>query len=293
MYLPGGRPNKPRIHIIRRRTEVQGLRSWTPPGGTLGSIVGEALQRAEALRARTAELEDRARSIAPPAGFASALRRADVAVIAEVKRRSPSKGWINPGISAGGQASAYQAGGASAISILTEPRHFGGSMDDLASVRDAVQLPVLRKDFHVDPVQLLEAKAAGASAALLIVRALSPDQLVRMADAAARLELECLVEVRDTEELERALAIAAAVIGVNSRNLETLAVDPAAADRLIAQVPSAVLAVAESGVAARGDVERAARAGADAVLVGSAISASADPAAAVSALVGVARSGRA
>jgi indole-3-glycerol phosphate synthase len=272
---------------------VQGLRSWTPPGGTLGSIVGEAVQRAEALRGRTAELEDRASSLAPPAGFASALRRADVAVIAEVKRRSPSKGWINPDISAGAQASAYQAGGASAISILTEPRHFAGSMDDLAGVRDAVQLPVLRKDFHVDPVQLLEAKAAGASAALLIVRALSPDQLVRMAAAAARLELECLVEVRDAEELDRALAIGAAVIGVNSRNLETLAVDPAAADKLIGQVPSSVLAVSESGVASRADVERTARAGTDAVLVGSAVSAAADPAAAVSALVGVARSGRA
>jgi len=166
-------------------------------------------------------------------------------------------------------------------------------MDDLAAVRHAVELPVLRKDFHVYPVQLLEAKAAGASAALLIVRALSPDQLVRMAAAAARLELECLVEVRDTEELDRALAIGAAVIGVNSRNLETLVVDPAAADKLIGQVPSSVLAVSESGVAGRADVERAARAGADAVLVGSAVSAAAHPAAAVSALVGVARGGRA
>jgi indole-3-glycerol phosphate synthase len=271
---------------------VQGLRAWTPPGGTLGSIIAQAVHRAEALRARTAELEARARSAPRPPGFAAALRRADLAVIAEVKRRSPSKGWINPEISAPDRAAAYQAGGASAISVLTEPEHFGGSTDDLVAVRRAVDLPVLKKDFHVDPVQLLEAKAAGASAALLIVRALSPDQLLRMADAAVGLELDCLVEVRDADELDRALAISAAVIGVNSRNLETLAVDAAAADRLIRQVPDSVVAVAESGVNGRADVERVALAGADAVLVGSAVSAAGDPTSAVRELTGVARRSR-
>ena len=271
---------------------MQGLRAWTPPGGTLGAIVAEAVQRADAMRTRTAELEAQARAAVTAPGFASALRRADVAVIAEVKRRSPSKGWINPAISAGGQASAYQAGGASAISVLTEPEHFGGSIDDLAAVRRAVQLPVLKKDFHVDPVQLLEAKATGASAALLIVRALSPDQLVRMTEVAARLELECLVEVRDAEELDRALAVSAAVIGVNSRNLETLAVDPGTAEGLMRQIPDSVIAVAESGVTGRGDVERLATAGADAVLVGSAVSAARDPSVAVRELTGVSRRGR-
>ena len=271
---------------------MQGLRSWTPPGGTLGAIVAEAVQRADALRARTAELDARARDVPKAPGFAAALRREHVAVIAEVKRRSPSKGWINPALAAPAQASAYEHGGAAAISVLTEPAHFGGSVEDLAAVRRAVRLPVLKKDFHIDPVQLIEAKAIGASAALLIVRALSPDQLVRMAEAAAALELECLVEVHTTEELDRALAMAPAVIGVNSRDLETLAVDPAAAARLLGQIPDSTVAVAESGVSGRADVERVASAGADAVLVGSAISAAADPMEAVRELARVRRSGR-
>lgn len=272
---------------------MQGLRAWTPPGGTLGAIVAEVAQRAEALRARSRELEAQARDVPQPPGFAAALRRPDVAVIAEVKRRSPSKGWINPSISAGEQATAYAAGEAAAISVLTEPEHFGGSVQDLLAVRGAVGVPVLKKDFHIDPVQLVEAKALGASAALLIVRALSPDQLVRMAEAAARLDLECLIEVRDDDELDRAMAISAAVIGVNSRNLETLAVEPGTADRLIRRIPKPVITVAESGVNGRQDVERAASAGADAVLVGSAVSVAQDPAAAVRELTGVRRSARA
>lgn len=271
---------------------MQGLRAWTPPGGTLGAIVAEAAQRVEALRSRTAELAAQARDVAPPPAFAAALRGTHVAVIAEVKRKSPSKGWINPGLSAAEQAVAYRTGGAAAISVLTEPAHFGGSTGDLVAVRREVGLPALKKDFHVDPVQLLEAKAAGASAALLIVRALSHDALQRMADAAAALDLECLVEVRDAEELDRALAISATVIGVNSRNLETLEIDSAAAERLIGEVPDTIVAVAESAVSNRADVERAARAGADAVLVGSAVSAASDPAAAVRRLADVSRSPR-
>jgi indole-3-glycerol phosphate synthase len=176
--------------------------------------------------------------------------------------------------------------------VLTEPAHFGGTTDDLVAVRREVGLPALKKDFHVDPIQLLEAKGAGASAALLIVRALSHDALQRMADAACELDLAVLVEVRDSDELERALAIGAAVIGVNSRNLETLAIDSAAAERLIGQIPDTIVAVAESAVSSREDVERVARAGADAVLVGSAVSAASDPAAAVRRLVGVSRSAR-
>jgi indole-3-glycerol phosphate synthase len=271
---------------------VQGLRAWTPPGGTLGAIVAEAAQRVEALRSRTAELAAQARDVAPPAAFAAALRGSHVAVIAEVKRRSPSKGWINPRLSAAAQAAAYRTGGAAAVSVLTEPAHFGGSTDDLVAVRREAGLPALKKDFHVDPVQLLEAKAAGASAALLIVRALSHDALTRMAHAAGELELECLVEVRDAEELDRALAIGATVIGVNSRNLETLAIDSAAAERLIGQIPNMIVAVAESGVSSREDVERLARTGVDAVLVGSAVSAASDPATAVRQLTGVSRSAR-
>jgi indole-3-glycerol phosphate synthase len=215
-----------------------------------------------------------------------------VQVIAEVKRRSPSKGWINPRLTAADQARAYAAGGAAAISVLTEPAHFGGSTDDLVSVRAAVSIPVLKKDFHVHPVQLAEARVVGASAALLIARALSPDDLLRMADAARQLELEVLIEIRDEDELQRALDAGASIIGINNRNLETLAIDPATSERLLGLVPPSVVAIAESGVSGRADVERIAARGADAVLVGSSVSASDDPIAAVAGLCGVSRVSR-
>jgi indole-3-glycerol phosphate synthase len=213
-------------------------------------------------------------------------------VIAEAKRRAPSKGWIKPGLSASDQARAYELGGATAISVLTEPAHFGGSTDDLLAVKAAVRIPTLKKDFHVAPIQLLEAKALGASAALLIVRALSPDALVAMMDTARALQLEVLVEVRDSAELERALDSGATIVGINNRNLETLIIDPSTAERLLVEVPSSIVAIAESGVSARGDVERVARCGADAVLVGSAISAADDPTAAVRDLSRVVRVAR-
>jgi indole-3-glycerol phosphate synthase len=215
-----------------------------------------------------------------------------VAVIAELKRRSPSKGAINPRISAGRQASLYERGGASALSILTESARFGGSSEDLTAARDAVRLPLLKKDFHVDPVQLLEAKSLGASAALLIARALSPAELDTMAIAAADLGLEILVEVRDEQELERALGVNARVIGVNNRNLETLEIDVETGTRLLPLVPGDRIAVAESGVRGVDDVRRAAASGADAVLVGSSLSAATDPTAAVRALTGVERVAR-
>jgi indole-3-glycerol phosphate synthase len=263
----------------------------------LGGIVAEASARAEALREREAELSRaaslaRAREPATPS-LAAALRGARVGVIAEIKRRSPSKGWINPGLSAVGQARAYEAGGAAAVSVLTEPIHFGGSIDDLTSVRAAVGMPVLKKDFHVEPIQLLEAKAIGASAALLIARALSPEQLARMADYARAIDLAVLVEVRDEDELARALDVGATIVGINNRNLESLVIETGTAERLLARIPANVVAVSESGVESRADVERVARAGADAVLVGSAISAAADPTAAVRDLASVPRVSRA
>jgi indole-3-glycerol phosphate synthase len=256
---------------------VQAFSAWSPPGGTLGAIVAEARERAEELKSRRAALSSQLGELCDVPGFASALRGPRVAVIAEVKRCSPSKGWINASISAPDQAAAYQDGGAAAISVLTEPAHFGGSIEDLAAVRGRVRIPVLKKDFHVDPVQLLEAKAIGASAALLIARALSPGDLERMTDCARELGLETLVEVRDEDELRRALDASASVIGINNRNLETLVIDPATAEQLLRAIPREVIAVAESGVAGRSDVERYARAGADAVLVGSAISGASDP----------------
>lgn len=237
-------------------------------------------------------MERRAAGLAAPPGFAAVLRAADVSVIAEVKRRSPSKGWIKPEMQTGIQAAAYAAGGAKAISVLTEPAHFAGSVDDLVTAREAVTVPLLKKDFHVEPVQLLEAKSLGASAALLIVRALGPRRLPTLMGAARELGLEVLVEVRDASELDLALLCGAEVVGINNRNLETLAIDAATSERLLGRVPGQVVAIAESGVSDRSDVERVARAGADAVLVGSSVSAAADPRDAVKRLTGVPRSAR-
>ena len=271
---------------------MQAFRAWSPPSGTLGGIVEEAYLRAKALRERSAELERGAARVGAAPSFASALRQPTVAIVAEVKRRSPSKGWIQPSLSAAAQARAYQGGGAAAISVLTEPEHFAGSTRDLTDVREAVSLPILKKDFHVEPIQLLEAKALGASAALLIARALPPDALRSMLDEARQLGLEALVEVRDERELELALALRATLLGINNRDLETLRIDATTSLGLLTTVPPEIVAIAESGVACRADVERLGQAGADAVLVGSSISASADPGNAVRELAGAPRVSR-
>jgi indole-3-glycerol phosphate synthase len=272
---------------------VQAFLRWTPPGGTLGTICEEAEARAKLLEARAAELERAAELARSAPSLQSALRSDDVRLIAEVKRRSPSRGDIAPRLDAPSQARAYVAGGAAAISVLTEPNHFGGSVQDLTAVRAAVTVPALKKDFHVRPIQLVEAKALCASAALLIARALSPDRLQEMARVARTLNLEVLVEIRDEAELERALECGATMIGVNNRNLETLVIDPATAERLIPKIPSGLVAIAESGVRTRTDVERYARCGADAVLVGSSISGAADPVQATREIAAVPRRPRA
>jgi indole-3-glycerol phosphate synthase len=272
---------------------VQAFRAWSPPGGTLGQLVSETRRRVDELKRRRRELEAGAAGQAPAVPFAAALRRPDVAVIAELKRRSPSRGDINLELSAARQAAAYEAGGAAAISVLTEPRHFGGSGEDLVAARGAAGVPLLKKDFHVDAIQLLEARALGASAVLLIARALDPSALADLVAQAAALGLEALIEVRREAELERALSTDAPVIGVNTRDLETLAMDFALCERLLPLIPAERVAVAESGVTSRADVARAAACGADAVLVGSALSAAADAAAAVRALTGVVRGSRA
>ncbi|MEP6621434.1 MAG: indole-3-glycerol phosphate synthase TrpC [bacterium] len=272
---------------------MQAFSDWSPPSGTLGNIVREAELRAGALVARRAELERAC--VATPVGpsLREALRGPSVALLTEVKRRSPSKGAIAEGLDAVTQARAYAEGGAAGISVLTEPAHFGGSVDDLVAVRREVALPALKKDFHVQPLQLVEARALGASAALLIVRALDPRTLVLLMDLGRELDLELLVEVRDERELERALAAGATMVGVNNRNLETLEIDPETSNRIIPLIPPDIIAVAESGVRSRADVERYAAVGADAVLVGSSLSASADPVAATRAIAGVARWSRA
>jgi indole-3-glycerol phosphate synthase len=284
------------LHYSRIIPEVQVYSgTWTPPKGVLGQLVTEARSRAAELRRSPAA--QLAEGEAPAPGFprppmAGALRRESVAVIAEVKRRSPSKGLINEGLSAGKQTQAYVHGGAAAVSVLTEPSHFGGSISDLSEASAAAVVPLLRKDFIVDPVQLTEARGAGASAVLLIARALAPAELATLAAAARSVGLEFLVEVRSEEELDRALALGARMIGVNNRDLETLVVDPTVCDRLIPLIPRECIAVAESGIRDVSHVGRAASVGADAVLVGSSISAASDPAGAVRALTGVRRIAR-
>lgn len=224
----------------------------------------------------------------PPRPFAEALRRVPApAVIGEVKRASPSAGPIAQ-VDPAAQARAYEAGGAAAISVLTEPTRFDGSLADLRAVHLAVSVPVLRKDFLVHPAQMMEARAAGADAVLLIAAALPRQELAAMLAAAADLGLGALVETHSEDELEEALAAGAEVVGVNARDLETLEVDPDRALRLLAEVPPDRVAVLESGISSRADVEAARRAGARAVLVGEALMRAPDPAAAIRELRGAA-----
>lgn len=259
---------------------------------TLGSILAATRERVAQARARAPDLLAAARDAAPTVPWLSAFRRADVGLIGEVKRRSPSFGPIAPGLSPAAHARAYVAGGAVAISVLTEEAHFGGSLTDLADVRKAVSVPLLRKDFIIDQTQLYEARIAGASAVLLIVRALESAQLEDLAATARELGLARLVEVHAGSELARALSVAPEAVGVNARDLDTFEVNLSGAERVLRAVPPGVLAVAESGLSQRSDVERVAGWGADAVLVGTAIARARDPERAVRRLVGVRRSGR-
>lgn len=228
----------------------------------------------------------------PPPDFAKALRQRTVSVIAELKRSSPSKGDIAPSLNTSERTRAYVQGGAAALSILTEATRFGGSLADLRAARAAVEVPLLRKDFITASVQLLEARVYGASAVLLIARALPASELIDLAAEARGLGLTPLVEIRDERELATAVAVPAAVIGVNNRDLETLIIEPAVGARVLPLIPKDRVAVYESGIADRAGVERAARLGADAVLVGSSLSQSADGAEAVRAIAAVARVGR-
>jgi indole-3-glycerol phosphate synthase len=254
--------------------------------------VGEAEARAAHLEKSRPRFLEALGQTPPGPSMIGALRSGAVTVIAEVKRRSPSKGAIDESLDAVDQARAYAGGGAAAVSILTEPTHFGGTVDDLRAVRAALAIPLLKKDFHVQPIQLLEARAIGAAAALLIVRALAPAQLDDLMAYGRVLGLELLVEIRGEHELDRALRAGATMIGVNNRDLESLRIDAGTAERLIPLVPAEVVAIAESGVRARSDVERYAACGADAVLVGSVLSGAADPAGATRELTGVPRRSR-
>lgn len=258
----------------------------------LEEILAAARATLPGLRHRARELEAVALHRPAPADFAKALRGVSVGVIAEVKRRSPSIGSINEALDPGALAQAYERGGAVAVSVLTEGTYFGGAIGDLEGVVASVSCPVLQKDFVLEEVQILQARAKGASAVLLIVRALDDMALRRLATFASDLGLATLVETHNPRELDRALAMGAGIIGVNARNLDTFTIDTAAAWELLCRVPSDRLAVAESGMATLADVGAAAEAGADAVLVGTALASAGEPAAAVATLAGVARVAR-
>ena len=243
---------------------------------------------AESKQLVTAEaLEQRLAGIDEPRSLSAALdsSRKSVAVIAEIKRASPSAGTFNANLSATETAEAYARGGAAAISVLTEPEFFKGSIDDLNAARGA-GLPVLRKDFILDPWQVLESRAAGADALLLIVRALDQNELEALLLSCKTLRMDALVEVYDEAEMSRALDAGATIVGVNNRDLESFEVDRGRTARLAPQVPDDVILVGLSGVGSRSDVEELGAAGAQAVLVGEALVRSDDPAAELRALRG-------
>ena len=249
----------------------------------------DATRRAVERRKRErplAELERQARPRSEGRPFAEALSRPGTSVIAEHKRRSPSAGAIREGATCADVVEAYESGGAAAISVLTEEAHFGGSLDDLAQARAATDLPLLRKDFTVDPYQLYEAKAAGADAVLLVTGSLEPHELGALYGMARDLDLDALVEVTGAEELERALELDVDVIGINNRDLADFSVDIQRTFDLLADVPAGKTVVSESGISRREQIEELEGVGVDAVLVGEALMRSADPAAALRELTG-------
>jgi indole-3-glycerol phosphate synthase len=222
-------------------------------------------------------LEQKIARAGPPKPFATALRGPHIRLIAEVKRASPTKGLIRPDLDAATMAQEYSANGAAAISVLTQDEHFGGSLADLVAVRQAVDLPVLRKDFIVEPYQVYEARAYGADAALLIVAILTPTQLKELVRLAHALGLTALVETHTAREVEEALAADAPVVGINNRNLRDFSVDLSTTLQLRPLIPSEVITVSESGIRTPEDVRLLREAGVDAVLVGEALVASANP----------------
>lgn len=252
----------------------------------LDSIIEGVREDLSARRLPLAAIHKRMEETAPALDALSFLTRDEMNVIAEVKRSSPSKGELATITDPASLAEQYQEAGAAAVSVLTERRRFGGSLEDLDAVRKRVTIPVLRKDFMVDEYQFLEARAHGADIVLLIVAALSKSQLRDFYDLATELGMASLIEVHTAQELESAMDIEPRIIGVNSRNLKTLDVDSAAFADLIPRIPSDVIRVAESGIATRSDVEFAQNAGATAILVGETLVKSGNPISAMQELLG-------
>lgn len=267
--------------LAHKAAEVAAAREARPP---------EDLQAALLVWARAAAL---GRPIVPPhRPFREALLGAPGAgrrIIAEVKRRSPSKGAIQAAADPVAVARAYEVGGAAAVSVLTDARYFGGSLDDLKAVRAAISLPVLRKDFIIDPYQLAESALAGADAVLLIARALPGDKLGRLLGDATALGLEALVEVHDEAELAAAVEAGATLIGINNRDLASFAVDLGVTRRLAPLAPAGAVVVSESGITGPEDLSALEAAGAHAFLVGESLMRASDPAAALRTLRGAAR----
>lgn len=241
--------------------------------GVLDEIVAGVREDLAERKAATpwVELERRLGTVPPARPVVGRLEAPELSVIAEVKRSSPSKGALAEIPDPAALAAEYAAGGAAAISVLTEGRRFGGSLADLEAVRGVVGTPVLRKDFIVEPYQLLEARIAGADMALLIVAALTDAKLGQLYDFATELGLTVLVEVHAASEVPRALDLGPKVVGVNNRNLQTLDVDLSQFERLAEGIPDDIVRVAESGIFTAADVQRVVRAGADAILVGEAL----------------------
>jgi indole-3-glycerol phosphate synthase len=265
-----------------------------PQQDILRAIVATKRLEVEALGRRRRELCARAADMPPARPFAASLSDdgETVALVAEVKRRSPGAGDIRPALDPAALARGYADAGARAVSVLTDGRYFGGSLADLTAVRRAVDLPVLRKDFTISPLQVHEARAGGADAVLLIVRILDDRALVELLGVAAELALSALVEVHDQAELERAVVAGASLIGINNRDLDTFRTDLAVTEGLLARVPAGVTVVSESGIRDAADVERLGAAGVDAVLVGETLLRAPDPGARAAALAGRARMSR-
>ncbi|HET7507035.1 MAG TPA: indole-3-glycerol phosphate synthase TrpC [Solirubrobacterales bacterium] len=255
----------------------------------MDQLIAGAREGVEARRAELsqADLEARLSARRDDRPFNEALTRPGLSLIAEFKRRSPSAGALAPeSIDLAAQVSAYERGGAAALSVLTDERHFGGSLADLRAARAACDLPIIRKDFIVDPYQLYEAAVNGADAVLLIVAALDDADLRDLYQEARSIDLDVLVEVHDGEELERALEAGAEVIGINNRNLDDMSVDIGTTYELMPDVPAGKTVVAESGISGRDELEELDRVGVDAVLIGGALMTSSDPEAKVRELTG-------
>ncbi len=223
------------------------------------------------------DLKAAAKEAPPPRGFHAALRQSGLSVIAEVKRKSPAKGVLNQAVDPAQQASSYARAGARAVSVLTDQRFFDGTNADLQAVAKRVDLPLLRKDFTIDAYHVYEARAIGADAILLIVRALEQAQLTDFQALATELGMDVLVEVHDEAELESALAAGSQVVGINNRDLSTMTVDLAVTSRLRPLVPAGVTLVSESGIRTPDDVRTVTSAGVDAILVGEALMSAGNP----------------